>query len=65
VRKFFFLKCRHSDRFFDYFMNRSQFQNVHFFSRSRKENILTTGIHGVFRGLKYEPDADIGEKGTF
>ncbi len=23
--------------------------------------ILITGIHGVFRGLKYEPDADIGQ----
>ena len=22
---------------------------------------LTTGIHGVFRGLKYEPDAEIGQ----
>ncbi len=43
----------------------SQFQNVQFCSRSRKAKILTTGIHGVFRGLKYEPDADIGQKGTF
>ncbi len=39
----------------------SQFQNVQFCSRSRKANILTTGIHVVFRGLKYEPDADIGQ----
>ena len=23
--------------------------------------ILTTGIHVVFRGLKFEPDADIGQ----
>jgi hypothetical protein len=23
--------------------------------------ILTTGIHGVFRGLKFEPNADIGQ----
>ncbi len=30
-------------------------------SRSRKAKILTTGIHGVFRGLKFEPDADIGQ----
>jgi len=30
-----------------------------------KAKILTTGIHGVFRGLKFEPDADIGQKGTF
>jgi len=34
-------------------------------SRSRKAKILTTGIHRVFRGLKFEPDADIGQKGTF
>jgi len=26
---------------------------------------LTSGIHVVFRGLKFEPDADIGHKGTF
>jgi hypothetical protein len=25
--------------------------------------ILTTGIHGVFCGLKFEPDAGIGQKG--
>jgi len=56
-----------------------QFQNVQFYSRSRKAKILTTGIHVrsrkakilttgihvVFRGLKFEPDADIGQKGTF
>jgi len=39
----------------------SQFQNVQFCSRSRKAKILTTGIHVVFRGLKFEPDADIGQ----
>jgi len=39
----------------------SQFQNVLFCSRSRKVKILTTGIHVVFRGLKFEPDADIGQ----
>ncbi len=33
-------------------------------SRSRKAKILTTGIHVVFRGLKFEPDTDIGQKGT-
>jgi hypothetical protein len=27
--------------------------------------ILTTGIHWVFRGLKFEPDAEIGQKGMF
>ena len=38
-----------------------QFQNVQFCSRSRKAKILTAGIHGVFRGLKFEPEADIGQ----
>jgi len=32
-------------------------KNVNFCSSSRKAIILTTGIHGVFRGLKFEPDA--------
>jgi len=27
--------------------------------------ILTTGIRVVFRGLKFESDADIGEKDSF
>jgi hypothetical protein len=27
--------------------------------------ILTTGIHQVFRGLKFEPNAAIGEIGGF
>ena len=48
-----------------FFIYLRQFQNVQFCSRSRKAKILTTGIHGVFRGLKFEPDADIGQKGTF
>jgi len=30
-------------------------------SNSRKAKILTTGIHVVFRGLKFEPDAEIGQ----
>ncbi len=34
-------------------------------SRSRKAKILTTGIHVVFRGLKFEPDAEIGHNGAF
>ena len=42
-----------------------QFQNVQFCSRSRKAKILTGGIHEVLRGLKFEPDADIGQKGRF
>ena len=28
-------------------------------------NHKTHGIHGVFRGLKFEPDAEIGQKGAF
>jgi hypothetical protein len=43
----------------------SQFQNVQFCPRSRKAKILTTGIPGVFRGLKFETDAEIGQKGAF
>ena len=35
--------------------------------RSRKAKILTTGIPTLsgFRGLKFEPDAEIGQKGAF
>ena len=33
--------------------------------RSRKTKILTTGILVVFRGLKFESDADIGGKDSF
>ena len=51
-------------------------RNVQFCSTPRKAKILTTpvrsagptgqaGIPGVFRGLKFEPDAGIGQKGTF
>ena len=40
-------------------------ENVKFCSSSRKAKILTTGIHRVFRGLKVEPDAEIGQKGAF
>lgn len=46
-------------------MLKSQFQNVQFCPRSRKAKILTTDIHGVFRGLKFKPDAEIGQKGAF
>jgi hypothetical protein len=35
-------------------------KNVQFCSSSRKAKILTTGIHRVFRGLKFEPDTEIG-----
>jgi hypothetical protein len=40
-------------------------KNAHFCSSSRKAKILTAEIHGVFLGLKFEPDTEIGEKGAF
>ena len=40
-------------------------KNVNFCSSSRKGKILTMGIHRVFRGLKFEPDVEIGQKGVF
>ena len=40
-------------------------QNAQFCSSSRKAKILTTGIHLVFCGLKFEPDTEIGQKGAF
>jgi hypothetical protein len=39
-------------------------KNVHFCSRLRKTKILTTVIHGVFRGLKFESDTELGKPGT-
>jgi hypothetical protein len=36
-----------------------------FSSSSRKAKILTTGILEVFRGLKFEPDAEIEQKVPF
>jgi UDP-glucuronate decarboxylase len=38
-------------------------KNINFCSSSRKVKILTTGIHEVFRGLIFEYDAGIGQKG--
>jgi len=35
-------------------------KNGNFYSSSRKEKISTTGIYGIFRGLKFEPDVEIG-----
>ena len=32
---------------------------------SKKAQISTTGIYGIFRGLKFEPDAEIGHKVPF
>ena len=40
-------------------------KNVQFCSSTRKAKILTGGIYLIFRGLKFEPDAVIGQKGTF
>ena len=39
-------------------------KNVQFWSRSRKAKISTTGIYRIFRGLKFEPDAEIGQIST-
>jgi prepilin-type N-terminal cleavage/methylation domain-containing protein len=36
-----------------------------FFAKSRKMKISTTGIHGVFRGLKFESDAELVQKGEY
>jgi hypothetical protein len=40
-------------------------KNAYFCLSSRKAITLTTGIHLVFRGLKFEPDAEIGQKEVF
>jgi hypothetical protein len=40
-------------------------KNAQFCAKSRKTKILTTGIHGVFRGLKFESDAELVQKGAF
>ena len=40
-------------------------KNIQFCSNSRKTKILTTGIHLVFRGLKFKSDTEIGQKGMF
>jgi len=37
----------------------------YFCSISRKAIILTADIQVVFRGLKFEPDAESGQKGPF
>ena len=41
------------------------FQFVQYQGRRSASGGLTTGIHVVFRGLKFEPDAEIGQNGTF
>jgi hypothetical protein len=45
--------------------NERPFKNVHLCSRSRRARILTTGILRVFRGLKPEPDTEIGQREAF
>ena len=40
-------------------------KNAQFCSSSRKARILTGGIYWIFRGLKFEPDAEIGQKRVF
>jgi hypothetical protein len=40
-------------------------KNIQFYPRSRKTKILTTGIPLVFRGLKFESDAEMRERGRF
>ena len=40
-------------------------KNAQFCSSSRKAKILTGGIYRIFRGLKFEPDTGIGQKGAF
>jgi hypothetical protein len=40
-------------------------KDVQFCSNPRQAKILTTDIHGVFRGLKFEPNAGIGQNGMF
>jgi type II secretion system protein I len=39
-------------------------KNIQFCPSSRKAKILTRGILLVFRGLKFEPDDEIGQKGA-
>ena len=33
-------------------------------AKSRKRKILAAGIHGVFRGLKFESDAELVQRGA-
>jgi hypothetical protein len=40
-------------------------KNANFCSSSRKAKNLTVGIYGIFRGLNFESDAEIGQKGAF
>ena len=40
-------------------------KNGNFCSSSRKAKISTTGTYKIFRGLKFEHDAEIGQKVPF
>ena len=40
-------------------------KNGNFCLSSKKAKISTTGIYRIFRGLKFEPDAEIGQKVPF
>ena len=40
-------------------------KNAQFCAKSRKKKNLTTGIHCVFRGLEFESDAELVQKGVF
>jgi hypothetical protein len=39
-------------------------KNVQFWLRLRKAKISTAGIYAIFRGLKFEPDTEIRQKGA-
>jgi hypothetical protein len=39
-------------------------KNVQYWLRSRKAKISTAGIYVIFRGLKFEPDTEIRQKGA-
>ena len=54
--------CLH---FHDLLPSPRSLKNAQFSSRSRKARILTSGIPVVFRGLEFESDAEIGQKGAF
>jgi len=51
----------------NYFINKEArpLKNGNFCSISRKAKISTTGIYRIFRGLKFEPDAESGHKVPF
>jgi hypothetical protein len=40
-------------------------KNFQFCSIFRRAQILTTGIHEVFRGLKFVPNTEMAQKGMF